>query len=272
MEIAMLVLTVLGVVAAIIAALPPLGFDVRLFGRPNMPLEGIPYFRARQAWVAIVVAVISLGVSAGAFYYFFRPRIIEHTVEKTVEKLVPIPCPEQKATPVSGAKPIKKNSNADANPAKDSQPLPTVINAPGGIPIVDNKGTVNNPTVNNFDTPLPNVQWHGEPLAPRSNASNLDPDRYPGMMVHMQIDGSFRDASFVAKCDRPCVSVMGTLSGQYSGATMPQSGFANNNNQYLPAIHFEMPNTLPKGEVIDWEIRSQDGAAVTVVQVVPYKR
>ena len=30
----------------------------------------------------------------------------------------------------------------------------TIINAPGGIPIIDNRGTVNNPTVNNFG-PVP---------------------------------------------------------------------------------------------------------------------
>lgn len=93
----------IGVAAAIIAALPPLGIDVRFFGRPNVPLEGIPYFRARQAQRAIVVALISLGVSVGAFYYFFRPRVVEKFVEKPVEKLVPAPCPEPQ---VPSAKPI----------------------------------------------------------------------------------------------------------------------------------------------------------------------
>ncbi|MCU1302666.1 MAG: hypothetical protein JWQ87_2950 [Candidatus Sulfotelmatobacter sp.] len=75
MGIAMLVLTVIGVTAAIVAALPPLGFDLRIVGRPKMPLEGIPYFRARQAGIAIVIAFVSLGVSVAAFYYFFRPRL-----------------------------------------------------------------------------------------------------------------------------------------------------------------------------------------------------
>ncbi len=101
MEIAMLVLAAIGVAAAIIAALPPLGVDIRIFGRPNMPLEGIPHFRARQAWIAIVVALISLGISMGAFYYFFRPRVVEKIVEKPVDKLVPQECPKCSTTTVS---------------------------------------------------------------------------------------------------------------------------------------------------------------------------
>ncbi len=106
MEIAILVLTAIGVAAALITALPPLGIDIRVFGRPNMPLEGIPYFRARQAWIAIIVAAISLGVSVGAFYYFFRPRVVEKIVEKPVdrivEKVVQRDCP--KTEPVSKSK------------------------------------------------------------------------------------------------------------------------------------------------------------------------
>jgi hypothetical protein len=46
---------------------------------------------------------------------------------------------------------------ADCFPAKPKSPgrqTSVVINAPGGIPIVDNRGTVINPTVNNF-APLP---------------------------------------------------------------------------------------------------------------------
>jgi len=70
-----------------------------------MPLEGIPNFRARQAWIAFAVALVSLSVSLGAFYYFFRPRIrekitekpVDRVVEKTVERQVPVPCPKTKS-------------------------------------------------------------------------------------------------------------------------------------------------------------------------------
>ena len=43
------------------------------------------------------MALLSLGLSAGAFYYFFRPRIVEKIAEKPVdrivEKVVPAQCP-----------------------------------------------------------------------------------------------------------------------------------------------------------------------------------
>jgi hypothetical protein len=117
MEIAMLVLTAVGVAAAIIAALPPLGVDIRIFGRPNMPLEGIPYLRAQQAWIAIVVALISLAVSAGAFYYFFRPRVVEKPVDRILEKIVPAQCPAEPPAKAKSAKPettsdIKQHGDA----------------------------------------------------------------------------------------------------------------------------------------------------------------
>jgi hypothetical protein len=118
MEIAMLVLTAIGVAAAIIAALPPLGIDVRLFGRPNMPLEGIPYFRARQAWIAIAVALISLGISVAAFYYFFHPRVVEKIVEKPVEKIVEKPVSQPCPKPDSPPKPSKKTSDKKAQEEK----------------------------------------------------------------------------------------------------------------------------------------------------------
>jgi hypothetical protein len=160
MEIAVLVLTAIGVAAAIIAALPPLGFDLRIIGRPKMPLEGIPYFRARQAWIAIVIAAISLGVSVTAFYYFFRPRTVEKIGEKPVEKPTPAPCPDQReptVTPRPGAKPSKSHGPVVRYPitppktSDSSQPPQPTINAPNGIGI--SGGQVTNPTVNNYAPP-----------------------------------------------------------------------------------------------------------------------
>jgi hypothetical protein len=138
MEVAMLVLTAVGVAAAIIAALPPLGFDLRIFGRPNMPLEGIPRFRARQAWVAIVIAAISLGVSVTAFYYFFRPRIVEKPVEKIVEKVVPQDCPVNQPKP---AKHIAATKPAIALPPGTT--INATTNAPNSAAVGINTGTVN---------------------------------------------------------------------------------------------------------------------------------
>lgn len=50
---------------------------------------------------------------------------------------------------------ICKTADCFPHPAKNITPRPTVvINAPGGIPIVGNTGTVNNPVVNNFVPPV----------------------------------------------------------------------------------------------------------------------
>jgi hypothetical protein len=144
MEIAMLILAAIAAVAGVITALPPLGVDIGIFGRPHMPLEGIPHFRARQARIAIVVALISLGISAGAFYYFFRPRVVEKIIEKPVdrivEKSVPAPCP-----------PAKTNG-AKANKSTITTPTYAVQNPTGSIV---NQGSPNlgTQTVNNGPVP-----------------------------------------------------------------------------------------------------------------------
>jgi hypothetical protein len=49
-------------------------------------------------------------------------------------------------------------STATTTPTKTrpkitNPPPPAIVNAPGGIPILDNKGIINNPTVNNFGPP-----------------------------------------------------------------------------------------------------------------------
>jgi hypothetical protein len=153
MGITILILTAIGVAAAIINAVPALGIDVRIFGRPNMPLEGIPTFRTRQAWIALAIAVISLAVSGGAFYYFFRPRITEKIVDKT------LPCPVQKSpevTPIPGAKPLKGSDHIGTNPvtlpkAKVSSLPPTnglQQSNSGGINIQQGTTGENSPIIN----------------------------------------------------------------------------------------------------------------------------
>jgi hypothetical protein len=164
--IVILVPAAVSAIAAVTAVLPSLGFDLRIIGRPNMPLEGMPAFRARQAWIALGIAVISLGVSAGAFYYFFRPRIVEKPVEKIIEKAVPTACPEQKAPeakPIPGAKPLKKSEHVEANPATVPKVGTPSQNCPNGICVGgENSGTA---TVNNYAPP----------------ARHLSPDQVAGL-------------------------------------------------------------------------------------------
>jgi hypothetical protein len=143
-DIAILVFAAIAAIAAVVAALPPLGFDLRIIGRPKMPLEGIPYFRARQAWIAIGIAVISLAVSMGAFYYFFRPRIVEKIVEKPVEKIVekvvPKECPQASNTT---AAPPKKHGGNSSVLIPPGTTINATTNAPNSAAVGVNTGTVN---------------------------------------------------------------------------------------------------------------------------------
>jgi hypothetical protein len=150
-NIAILVLAVASAIAAVVAVLPSLGFDLRIIGRPKIPLEGIPSFRARQAWIALAIAIVSLVVSVGAFYYFFHPR----NVDRIVEKMVPSPCPEQKSpevTSIPGAKPLRRGGRVEAKPItgpKAGPVEPPTQNCPNGICVGGElSGTA---TVNNYE-------------------------------------------------------------------------------------------------------------------------
>ena len=94
-DFAILAFAVIAAVAAVLGVLPLLGYDIRIRGRHGMPLAPTESKRTKKAWLALAVALFSLGLSAGAFYYFFRPHITTKIVERLVEKQVPVPCPDQ---------------------------------------------------------------------------------------------------------------------------------------------------------------------------------
>ena len=218
MEIAMLVLTAIGVAAAIIAALPPLGFDVRIFGRPNMPLEGIPYFRARQAWRALVVALISLGVSVGAFYYFFRPRVVEKIVEKPVEKIVERVVPQKCPTSQSPPKATSRGKSISQTPISP-QATPSQ-NCPNGI--CNSGSNLGTQSVNNFGPPPPIFKFTEEVITPLPVGGgsevlkiHIKIDRaVPGAIVGVVMSGPIDMTPECWNKHKP--SLMGTMEQQIS--------------------------------------------------------
>jgi len=118
-----------------------------------MPLEGIPHFRARQAWTAIVVALISLGISAGAFYYFFRPRVVEKIVDKPVdrivEKIVPAPCPVQQPGNAKSSKPLSPTVSTSGG---NSPAVGSVTQGAGSAFSIGQQGGITAGTIN-YATP-----------------------------------------------------------------------------------------------------------------------
>lgn len=78
----------------------------------------------KNLWPVYVVLAVNLCISAGAFYYFFRPRIVEKTVwkpvDRVVEKIVQTPCPKpthnsegppKRAAAAQSARPITPANN-----------------------------------------------------------------------------------------------------------------------------------------------------------------
>lgn len=133
----MLACAVIGAIAAILMLLPLLfGVDLRIRRRSDMSTEIASPERRREKrlWAAVVLAVLSVLLSAASFYRLQRPRIVEKIVEKPVdrivEKLVPQECPQPK---------IAKNGKAN----KPSEPTPAQ-NAPQLSIGRDNSGFANN--------------------------------------------------------------------------------------------------------------------------------
>jgi hypothetical protein len=139
-NIVILVCTVLGLLIAAIGLLPQLGFDLRIHGRSGTDPEASVAKPGGKPWIGVGLLVISLCLSGGAFYYFFRPRIQERTIEKPVEKiverLIPQDCPKVISQPKVRATPPASQLGATKNIA------------PNGFAI--SGGKVDNPTVNNF--------------------------------------------------------------------------------------------------------------------------
>jgi hypothetical protein len=167
LEISLLVLTAWCALVGTIALLPLFGFDLRFLRRPRVLIEqaGALPRPTRVTWIALALVIVSLALSSGAFYYFFRPRIVEKTVEKIVEEMVSTPRPEQKEpalAPIPKAKVPKPSGPVGGGqiPVPDkandsSKPPQTVINAPNGIGI--SGGHVENPTVNNYSPPARHI-------------------------------------------------------------------------------------------------------------------
>jgi hypothetical protein len=148
-DIAMLVFAAIAAVSGVIAVLPLFGIDLRIIGRPKVPLDQGALRGTKRAWLALVLVLVSLGLSAGAFYYFFHPRVVEKTVEKTVEKPETIPCAEQKTpvvTPIPGSKPPKKSAPSEA---KSITPQAGIQQSnSGGVNVLQGTTGENSPIIN----------------------------------------------------------------------------------------------------------------------------
>jgi hypothetical protein len=124
----------------------------------------------------------------------------------------------------------------------------TVINAVGGIPIVGNRGTVVNPTVNNLTTrPDPPFEWL---------TTN---ERSDEVLVTITVKGVMDLPAFMAICDRACESVSATTDG----FSLPNY-YSNQQHPEVTGIGFAMPTTVLTGTKIIWHIQSLDRSQLSI--------
>ena len=202
-DIAMLVFAAVAAVAGVVTVLPLFGFDLRIIGRPKVPLDQGSLRVTKRAWLALVLVIVSLGLSTGAFYYFFHPRIVEKPVEKTVES----PCPEQKTpavTPVPSAKPLKGTEHVEANPigawpkAPQRQTGIQQSNS-GGLNILQGTTGENSPIINSPVT-VGNVPRHISPDDMRTLQDYLSTAKLrlaPGIELRISADQYTRPSPLV---------------------------------------------------------------------------
>lgn len=145
-----------------------------------------------------------------------------------------------------------------AHTPKANTSAPTTINAPGGIPIVGNKGTVNQPTVNNnFGPPAPKITWEQAPNYPQ-------PTGYarPVVFAKMYLDSPMNNPKFKVVCDRPC---MGTnMGGLPMGAVQP---YYTNLSDNVVVFATDPPNPLPGDRFYYWGVQSKDDSPVHITDV-----
>lgn len=167
-----LVCAVVGTIAAVITVLPLFGLDLRLRGRSDKSNEISAYpknRREKRLWIAVALALVSVGLSCASFYRFERPRILERTTEKIVEKpvdrivekVVQAECPKSR-TKVKPKSPSVSETTREPNTPFASSPPPPSQNCPNGICVGgENSGSA---TVNNFGPPPITFQWKTESM------------------------------------------------------------------------------------------------------------
>jgi hypothetical protein len=250
-DVAMLLFAAIAAIGAVIAVLPLFGFDLRIIGRPKKLTEVVLTRPMRKAWVALVVALLSVGLSAGAFYYFFRPRLVQKIVEKPIDRTVPCPQQETQMKPLSPAKPPRSSERQKANvPTTTStapqQPPQPSQSCPNGICIAgDNSGTA---TVNNFGPPPIHLDWTISDVVPPGPVPILAPGATPQTtfayekQIVLTPSGNYSPVSIGVICGTRIREVRGSLRNGMAALNVRMGVDPTGKNAYVyfegsPATH-----------------------------------
>jgi hypothetical protein len=179
-----------------------------------------------------------------------------------------------KVRPIPNAKPPKQPTISQSNqmplggaPAQTQQPPMTQFCDGGSCAQSSGQtGGITAGTVNVNERPLPQVKVESlESLAGIPTGSG--DYTHPGVTLHLSINGRFEDPTFLARCDRPCAGMQGSLP---KGSCWPNSGTVDNKPN-VAWLHFTLPSILQSGELIDWDIRSKDNQPIKILEVIPYR-
>jgi hypothetical protein len=90
-EVTILVCTVISTVMGAVSLLPLFGFDLRIRGRSEMSADVLArswHKKGARIWTSLGLCLLGTILSAGAIYYFSRPRIVEKITEKPVDRVI----------------------------------------------------------------------------------------------------------------------------------------------------------------------------------------
>jgi hypothetical protein len=239
-----------------------------LFGKNSVNNSGtIQGKRWWEVWWGQSIILVATSVIAGLIIWaitrhYDKPIastiVATQTVEPEHQAAQPEPKPEETAKTPSPSLQNAKSKKVRA-PTIPSRTAPKIeINAPGGIPIVGNQGTVNNPTVNNnYGPPAPKITWEQAPNQPQ-------PIGYarPVVWAKMYLDNPMNNPKFKVVCDRPCIGT--NMGGMPMGVTQP---YYVNLSENVVIFATDPPNPLPGDRFYFWGVQSKDDFPVHITDV-----
>jgi hypothetical protein len=250
MAVIALIIAAIAALANVVKTLPELGINIRIFGRDKVPLANAP--RRQKAWIGVALSLASLALCGGAFYYFFRPRVVDKIIEKPVdrivEKVVEKDCP--KSTTPSVNKPKRSSTTAPA----PSVPLPTPTQeCQGGNCAISNgqqggitagliEGTppvvFSAPEVKDV-VPVADVDDAGQPIVPAGF-------KYEKQVI-VRVNEPYTPVSIGIVCDAKLGKVKGGLAGPHS-QVVPKSGITDDGKS--AAVYFEGSPATPTNPIV----------------------
>jgi hypothetical protein len=169
-------------------------------------------------------------------------------------------------------------STSDRSRQETPSPVPQQNSAPQGIIITG--GQVENPQVNNYRPPLPEISWNQNAIATGpiqgsdeiwENNENRHESEKPGTSVVVNLRQTFYSPAFIARCNVPCRIIGQTvITGGvfYNNAGTQVRQFRANTDPTIVGVSYLQPAMFPSGTTLQFWLRSLDDRELTVTDFV----